>query len=926
MTDAAVLEYLRKKGLGSAALELQQKIESDRGSTREKTTREKLEDDDNLNRIQRSLLTKSSGGSYGYDRDAAWPIIQWGVPDTNLSTQSIPTATATATATGATATSAVAMGAEEARVYLDAFVSVQLWVLSLPDDDGTTGGTLGTRCALNPIHRAHALLKEDNKELSLQSVMNELAKPTVYTDPRSSSKDAMASSVLYTLPPSPKNELLAVSFALLVHTYCELIEVGMESTAHSLRDAFRPIYDVIYNDEYRDLHNCATTEDMMRLNSHNSQHMEALANLKTILVQVASLQFRRDEYKAQTTINGETLDAQQMQARDHKIAEYDRHIGQLKSKYGELSQKASSAFDKMHDLPFLRRARAVRWQLNLSTTTYAMLCSFLNSGADQSLLAMSSLLQTKCELHVERRDPLPFIPSCILDGINSKTKLDLNNVDINWAAPVPRWKDYKESKLPFPKFKLQEEYENEEDAANDKQLVEFNRALLVNGFRRLEALERKREYDVLSPHAQKRLKEGDWQIKRSADPFKPSVLMTTLCSNSKIGPIRRSNNKRISLSSSRSGTTSATSTITDVASIWGEASIGLVCAKLCGPDGRRIAVGCDDAAVRIWSSADTTGKTGEPLQVLLGHKNGFPVFDLDWGRDGRSLLSAGGDGSVRLWDTMVVGPFGEVASPSTGNNAMSNKKDGMDDLIPGFSKESDKFASGAALAVYRGHAPNAPVWSVAFAPSGYYFASAGADGTARLWTTDRSVPVRLFAGHTSCNVNCVEWHPNCNYIITGSDDKTSRLWDIQSGRTVRLLTGFTSGVSTVQIDPSGRHAAVADFSGSVHLWDLGTGKKMTELRHKKPDQSHRSMSSLTNKFAIHTLKFSACGSVLASGGDDCCVRIWDVRSDSVTSRAWCETPLHSFATQQTMLLDLYYTKRNLLLAAGKYMSPVPVVA
>ena len=63
----------------------------------------------------------------------------------------------------------------------------------------------------------------------------------------------------------------------------------------------------------------------------------------------------------------------------------------------------------MVKLPFLRRARAVRWQITLSNTSYGMLCQFLRStGAgvdDTSLLAMSTLLQTKCELHIERRDP-----------------------------------------------------------------------------------------------------------------------------------------------------------------------------------------------------------------------------------------------------------------------------------------------------------------------------------------------------------------------------------------------------------------------------------------------------------------------------------------------------------------------------------------
>ena len=259
----------------------------------------------------------------------------------------------------------------------------------------------------------------------------------------------------------------------------------------------------------------------------------------------------------------------------------------------------------------------------------------------------------------------------------------------------------------------------------------------------------------------------------------------------------------------------------------------MCCARLSSPDGRRVAVGCDDAAIRIWDAMEYT-KQSEPHAVLLGHKNGFPVFDVDWNRDGRTLLSAGGDGSVRLWDTMVMGPFGEVADLKPSKNPtgkpLPSTTDTVDDPkvyagmnVPGLRSEQAKYTSGAALAVYRGHVPSSPVWSVAFAPCGYYFVSAGADATARLWTTDRPVPVRLFTGHTSSNVNCVEWHPNCNFIISGGDDKTVRLWDIQTGRTVRLLNGCAAGINTVQVSPCGRYAAGADYTGVVHIWDLGMG-------------------------------------------------------------------------------------------------------
>ena len=59
---------------------------------------------------------------------------------------------------------------------------------------------------------------------------------------------------------------------------------------------------------------------------------------------------------------------------------------------------------------------------------------------------------------------------------------------------------------------------------------------------------------------------------------------------------------------------------------------------------------------------------------------------------------------------------------------------------------------------------------VKFSPAGDYFASCGQDKTARLWVTESSSCVRVFAGHFS-GVDCLAFHPNANYIATGSSDR-----------------------------------------------------------------------------------------------------------------------------------------------------------
>lgn len=179
-------------------------------------------------------------------------------------------------------------------------------------------------------------------------------------------------------------------------------------------------------------------------------------------------------------------------------------------------------------------------------------------------------------------------------------------------------------------------------------------------------------------------------------------------------------------------------------------------------DAALVAGGFADSSVRVYdlrsapqpgpSTMEIDGRQtdGRPTH-LSGHT--APVFATDFSPDEQLLLSCSGDGSIRLWSMELQ----------------------------------------VGLAAYRGHM--LPVWDVAFAPHyGFYFASAGADRTARIWNTERSQALRVFVGHQA-DVDVVRWHPNCHYVATGSSDCTVRLWDLRSGGCARILTGHSSSVS-----------------------------------------------------------------------------------------------------------------------------------
>src|SRR5262249_10175210 len=69
-------------------------------------------------------------------------------------------------------------------------------------------------------------------------------------------------------------------------------------------------------------------------------------------------------------------------------------------------------------------------------------------------------------------------------------------------------------------------------------------------------------------------------------------------------------------------------------------------AVACRPDGRLLAVSCDDHVIRLWDMPD-----GRERWALFGHVG--PVWGLAFASDRRTLASASADGTVRLWDTIT---------------------------------------------------------------------------------------------------------------------------------------------------------------------------------------------------------------------------------------------------------------------------------
>ena len=169
-------------------------------------------------------------------------------------------------------------------------------------------------------------------------------------------------------------------------------------------------------------------------------------------------------------------------------------------------------------------------------------------------------------------------------------------------------------------------------------------------------------------------------------------------------------------------------------------------------------------------------------------------------------------------------------------------------------------ATGAEQAALTGH--TGAVYAVAFSPDGRRLASAGggrdgaAVGPGHRRRAGRPRPA------TTARVYAVAFSPDGRRLASaGGDDGTVRLWDPATGAAQAALTGHDGRVYAVAFSPDGRRLASAGGDGTVRLWDPATGAAQAAL------------TGHTGR--VYAVAFSPDGRRLASAGGDGTVRLWD---------------------------------------------------
>ena len=212
------------------------------------------------------------------------------------------------------------------------------------------------------------------------------------------------------------------------------------------------------------------------------------------------------------------------------------------------------------------------------------------------------------------------------------------------------------------------------------------------------------------------------------------------------------------------------------------------------PDGRRVAASTARGREEIVCVWDASG--GSPM-VLKGHDR--VITDLGFSRDGQSLLTAGEDGSILLWDLITARPVAlperrcghrhrRQARPERGACAVSAhwSPDGPSRVV---LWEWDRAAGPKAARRRPLGEPDGRVLAVVFSADGRFVAAAGDDRRVRVWEIapgKAPKPVELDGDHPENQhaerVNALVAWPDRPQFASGGNDTAVKLWGIDAGR------------------------------------------------------------------------------------------------------------------------------------------------
>lgn len=297
-------------------------------------------------------------------------------------------------------------------------------------------------------------------------------------------------------------------------------------------------------------------------------------------------------------------------------------------------------------------------------------------------------------------------------------------------------------------------------------------------------------------------------------------------------------------------------------------------------NGQILASASWDGTIKLW---DTSSK--RELRTLAGH--GAGVYRGAFSPDGKQLASASRDGTVKLWDVATGLNTRTFQAESLAVKSVAWSPDGR--LLATSGNEGVvKLWDAASLRELR--AMKHAGWEggaglvncVLFSSDGKTLAARNWDGTISLWEVSTGREAHALTVVDASNaISSIAFSHDGRLIAAADEGAKIKFWDVASGQLVRTMVsppveGMTIQVVSLAFSPDGHSLATGEarvsnarkeYNGVIKFWDLQTGHVVHE--------------AVAHVMEPDSLAFSPNGQVLASGGADGGVKLWNTNLKEV---------------------------------------------
>jgi WD40 repeat protein len=281
-------------------------------------------------------------------------------------------------------------------------------------------------------------------------------------------------------------------------------------------------------------------------------------------------------------------------------------------------------------------------------------------------------------------------------------------------------------------------------------------------------------------------------------------------------------------------------------------------------DGRSLVSAGADGTIQVWDA-----RSGEKLETLHVPPTAYGVR-VAYSPDGRRLAVVSGENAraaVTIWDTATAKRT-ESFPEQTTDMCVAFSPDGRHVASAGMASASMTSASmdfdvrvreattGKLLSVVPNH--KWPINGVAFSPDGRFLASGSNDSTVRIcdWKTGEQVPP--LRPQFAARVAGVVFSPDGQWLAAASWDRTIKIWETSTWELLYDLPDATGAALCVAFGPD-RRLVWGSTDGTVKVWD-GPDSELHVLR------GHTSW--------VQAVSVSHNGEQIASASLDGTVKIW----------------------------------------------------